>query len=115
MLKHSVPGNCVAAASQLRSRGSQARRRTGARLCCDAASTSVIAGVWACKSWESEAAVKKIPRTNINCTETVSRRPPERAARAFEADRVWEIDTGHDLMITEPTAVAELLLRLTSL
>ena len=61
------------------------------------------------------AAVKRIPRTNINCTETLSRRPPERAGRAFEADRVWEIDTGHDLMITEPRAVADMLLRLASL
>lgn len=61
------------------------------------------------------AAVKRIPRTNINCTETVALRPPERAARAFEADRVWEIDTGHDLMITEPRAVADLLLSLSGL
>ena len=58
------------------------------------------------------AAVKHIPRTNINCTETLSRRPPERQARAFDADNVWEIDTGHDLMITEPDAVAGMLLRL---
>jgi pimeloyl-ACP methyl ester carboxylesterase len=57
-------------------------------------------------------AVKRIPRTNINCTETLSRRPPERQARAFDAANVWEIDTGHDLMITEPAAVAEMLLRL---
>ena len=57
-------------------------------------------------------AVRRIPRTNINCTETLSRRPPERQARAFDADNVWEIDTGHDLMITEPTAVAEMLGRL---
>ncbi len=61
------------------------------------------------------AAVKKIPRTNINCTETLGRRPPERAGRAYEADRVWEIDTGHDLMITEPAAVAEMLERLAAL
>ena len=61
------------------------------------------------------ASVKGLPRTNINCTETLSRRPPERAARAFDADRVWEIDTGHDLMITEPQAVAEMLLRLATL
>jgi pimeloyl-ACP methyl ester carboxylesterase len=57
-------------------------------------------------------AIKQIPRTNINCTETLSRRPPERQARAFDADQVWEIDTGHDLMITEPGTVAEMLLRL---
>ena len=58
------------------------------------------------------AAVKRIPRTNINCVETLRLRPPERQARAYDADRVWEIDTGHDLMITEPGAVAEMLLRL---
>jgi hypothetical protein len=58
------------------------------------------------------AAVRSLPRTNINCTETLATRPPERAARAFDADQVWEIDTGHDLMITEPDAVAEMLLRL---
>jgi pimeloyl-ACP methyl ester carboxylesterase len=54
-------------------------------------------------------AVKKIPRTNINCTETLRLRPAERRQRAFEADRVFEIDTGHDLMITEPQAVADIL------
>jgi pimeloyl-ACP methyl ester carboxylesterase len=57
-------------------------------------------------------ALRRIPRTNINCTETLSRRPPDRQARALDADNVWEIDTGHDLMITEPGAVAEMLLRL---
>jgi pimeloyl-ACP methyl ester carboxylesterase len=31
------------------------------------------------------------------------------------AGRLWDIDTGHDLMITEPQAVADLLLRLASL
>src|SRR4249920_2937142 len=48
------------AANQLRSRGSQARTRTGARECWDSASTLVMAGVWACRSWLNEAAVKKI-------------------------------------------------------
>jgi pimeloyl-ACP methyl ester carboxylesterase len=59
-----------------------------------------------------EAAVRRILRTNINCTETLNRRPRDRQARAFDADNVWEIDTGHDLMITEPAGVAEMLLRL---
>jgi pimeloyl-ACP methyl ester carboxylesterase len=63
----------------------------------------------------NQEAVKRIPRTNINCTSTLRIRPPERRQRASEADRVWEIDTGHDLMITEPQAVAEMLLRLASL
>jgi pimeloyl-ACP methyl ester carboxylesterase len=61
---------------------------------------------------QSPDAVKRLPRTNINCTETLMRRPPERQARAFDADNVWEIDTGHDLMITEPGAVAEMLMRI---
>ncbi|MFC4314510.1 hypothetical protein ACFPN2_35920 [Steroidobacter flavus] len=32
--------------------------------------------------------------------------------RAAANGRLWDIDTGHDLMITEPEAVAEMLLRL---
>jgi pimeloyl-ACP methyl ester carboxylesterase len=61
-----------------------------------------------------EAAVRQLPRTNINCTETLTRRPPERRARAQDADLVFEIDTGHDLMITEPNAVAQMLLQVAS-
>jgi pimeloyl-ACP methyl ester carboxylesterase len=63
----------------------------------------------------NEAAVRKIPRTAINCTSTLRIRPPQKLHRALTADRVWEIDTGHDLMITEPEASAEMLLRLASL
>ena len=33
-------------------------------------------------------------------------------APAVAAGRVWDVDTGHDLMTTEPQAVADLLLRL---
>jgi hypothetical protein len=54
-----VPGNCVIAASQLRSCGSHAQNRTRLRVCWDSTSTSVIAGVWACTSWQNEADVKK--------------------------------------------------------
>ena len=60
----------------------------------------------------NEAAVARLPHTNINCTETLRRRPLERAARAAQADRVWEIDTGHDLMITEPQFVADVLMEI---
>jgi pimeloyl-ACP methyl ester carboxylesterase len=63
----------------------------------------------------NEAAVRKIPYTNINCTWSLGVRPPESVRRAREGDRVWELDTGHDLMITEPKAVAEMLLRVASL
>ncbi|TAL01567.1 MAG: alpha/beta hydrolase [Rhodospirillaceae bacterium] len=63
----------------------------------------------------NEAALRKIPFTNINCTPTLKVRPPESLQRALAGDRVWEIDTGHDLMITEPEKVAELLLRVAAL
>ena len=32
--------------------------------------------------------------------------------RAATAEQVWHVDTGHDLMLSEPDEVAELLLRL---
>jgi pimeloyl-ACP methyl ester carboxylesterase len=60
----------------------------------------------------NEEAVWKLPRTSINCVETLAHRPKDKQARYYYADNVWEIDTGHDLMITEPDAVAEMLLRL---
>ena len=31
--------------------------------------------------------------------------------KARAAGRLWDIDTGHDLMITEPRAVADALLK----
>jgi pimeloyl-ACP methyl ester carboxylesterase len=59
-----------------------------------------------------EADVGKLPQTHIVCTSTLATRDPARLARARDAGRLWDIDTGHDLMITEPQAVADLLLRL---
>ncbi len=59
-----------------------------------------------------EAALADIPQTQIVCTSTLSSRDPARMAPAVSAGRVWDVDTGHDLMITEPEAVADLLLRL---
>lgn len=57
-------------------------------------------------------AVERLPRTIINCPSTLKLRAGELLDRYFAADRVWEIDTGHDAMITEPEKTAELLLRL---
>lgn len=57
-------------------------------------------------------AVERLPRTCINATSTLRVRDAEGVARALDADHVWEIDSGHDLMITAPAEVAELLLRL---
>jgi pimeloyl-ACP methyl ester carboxylesterase len=59
-----------------------------------------------------EGAVRRLPRASINCTPTLKMKPPETKAEALDADRVWEIDTGHDLMITEPEATAAMLLEL---
>lgn len=59
-----------------------------------------------------EEAVRRIPRTAINCTPSLRVRDDAGRARMLDADQVFEIDTGHDLMITEPGAVAEILLRL---
>jgi pimeloyl-ACP methyl ester carboxylesterase len=58
---------------------------------------------------DHEAAVMALPRTSINCTPTLSVRPKEYLHRTLEADHLFEIDTGHDLMITEPEAVAKML------
>ena len=61
---------------------------------------------------ERESAVLAIPRTIVNCTPTIAARVQPQHERLFRGTNVWEIDTGHDLMITEPERVAELLERL---
>jgi pimeloyl-ACP methyl ester carboxylesterase len=60
----------------------------------------------------NEAEVRKIPFTNINASWSMSQRPPESLRRATQGERVWELDAGHDLMLTEPQATTELLLKL---
>ena len=59
--------------------------------------------------------VAQLPRTIINCPATLRLRVGEMLDRYLAADRVWEIDTGHDTMITEPENTAELLLRLSDM
>lgn len=59
----------------------------------------------------NEAAMRRIPQTHIACTWTLPYRDVDSIREAAEG-RLWDIDTGHDLMITEPEKVAELLLRL---
>src|SRR5215212_1815009 len=63
MLKKSVPGNCVAAASQFLSRGRQAHGRVRTRVCWRCSSTPVIPGLCACTNWQYDADVKKIDPT----------------------------------------------------
>jgi pimeloyl-ACP methyl ester carboxylesterase len=53
-----------------------------------------------------------LPQFHIVCTSTLATRDKELMARARADGRLWDIDTGHDLMITEPKAVADALLEI---
>ncbi|MEV5954465.1 alpha/beta hydrolase [Streptomyces sp. NPDC051987] len=57
-----------------------------------------------------DPAARAIPRTHIHCVANV---PEGIARRAVPANQpVWELPTGHDCMITAPTELAELLMKL---
>lgn len=58
-----------------------------------------------------EDALWAIPQYHISCTSTLPTRDPELTGKARAAGRLWDIDTGHDLMITEPEAVTDALLQ----
>jgi pimeloyl-ACP methyl ester carboxylesterase len=58
-----------------------------------------------------EAARSEIPQFHIVCTSTLATRDAELIGDARAAGRLWDIDTGHDLMITEPEAVTDALLQ----
>ena len=59
----------------------------------------------------NEAALWAIPQYHIVCTSTLATRDRALMARARAEGRLWDIDTGHDLMITEPERVADALLQ----
>ena len=59
-----------------------------------------------------EVALAALPQYHIVCTSTLATRDPELMEKARADGRLWEIDTGHDLMITEPEAVTEALLQI---
>jgi pimeloyl-ACP methyl ester carboxylesterase len=59
---------------------------------------------------QHEDALWAIPRFHIVCTSTLATRDPELMGKARAEGRLWDIDTGHDLMITEPEAVTDALL-----
>lgn len=62
---------------------------------------------------QNEAALGRIPRTDIWRSMVLRQLDPDGSRRKTMATRVWEIDsTSHDLMITEPAQVTEMLLRL---
>ena len=54
--------------------------------------------------------MRRVRRTNINCTQSLRNSSGAARARQLDGERNLEIDTGHDLMITEPEAVAKMLL-----
>lgn len=49
----------------------------------------------------NEAAMRAIPESHLICTATMPGRDMDLLGRRAQG-RVWDIDTGHDLMITEP-------------
>jgi hypothetical protein len=53
--------------------------------------------------------MRAIPESHIICTSTIPGRDME-TLKARSQCRVWDIDTGHDLMLTEPGWVADRLL-----
>ena len=59
----------------------------------------------------SEAALWAIPQYHIVCTSTLATRDADLMGEARADGRLWDIDAGHDLMITEPEAVADALLQ----
>ena len=61
-----------------------------------------------------EAAYSKIPQYHVICSSTLATRDPKLMQGARDAGRLWEIDTGHDLMITEPERVANALLAISA-
>lgn len=54
----------------------------------------------------NEAAIRKLPQTAIVCTQNLA------SHKTLFDGRIWDIDTGHDLMISEPEKVAEMLMRI---
>jgi hypothetical protein len=62
----------------------------------------------------NEDALWSIPRYHIVCTSTLATRDPKLIEAARAEGRLWDIETGHDLMISEPQAVANALLEVAS-
>jgi pimeloyl-ACP methyl ester carboxylesterase len=69
---------------------------------------------WACFTQplrlQDPARRDAVAQYHILCSSTVATRDPAMIERARAAGRLWTVDTGHDLMLTEPRAVADALL-----
>jgi pimeloyl-ACP methyl ester carboxylesterase len=59
----------------------------------------------------NQEALWAIPQYHIVCTSTLATRDANQMTRARAEGRLWDIDTGHDLMITEPEKTAAALLQ----
>jgi pimeloyl-ACP methyl ester carboxylesterase len=62
-------------------------------------------------SLRNEDALWAIPQYHIVCTSTLATRDTALLERARAQGRLWDIDTGHDLMITEPEKVTRALVQ----
>jgi len=60
----------------------------------------------------NEASTATIPKYHIVCESTLATRDPVLMDTARSEGRLWSIDTGHDLMITEPDFVTETLVEI---
>lgn len=58
-----------------------------------------------------EDALWAIPQYHIVCTSTLATRDRALVDRARAEGRLWHVDTGHDLMLTEPAWTADALLQ----
>ena len=64
----------------------------------------------------NEAAVMRIPRTDIWRPAQGTKLPPDVATKSTRNGQpVWEINTGHDMMVTAPKAVIEIFLEVAKL
>jgi pimeloyl-ACP methyl ester carboxylesterase len=59
----------------------------------------------------NEEALWAIPQFHIVCTSTLATRDRDQMAQARAEGRLWDIDTWHDLMITEPQQTADALVQ----
>jgi pimeloyl-ACP methyl ester carboxylesterase len=69
---------------------------------------------WACFEQKldlrDEDALWAIPQYHIVCESTLATRDTTMIEKARQEGRLWVVDTGHDLMVTEPGFVADALL-----
>jgi hypothetical protein len=63
---------------------------------------------------KNEAALWAIPQFHIVCTSTLATRDAAQMATARAEGRLWDIETGHDLMLTEPQQTADALMEVAS-